>query len=760
MQSGQDDVDLLNAAIDRIRKTVPSQPYIQTIPQDGARWDHHHRESLRVWRGEVPFARDERPDLQYQTWYYHEHGSDLVHLRIHSPPPESRLGKLAGVEPLRSLTGTPNPGPKKKISLADYKNHKNKTPGAETLGAAGQANGTLHPVTQGTSKSSRHEKSAPLIRDFAAKDGGLQTLKRKRSSDDAPRPSDKIKTEQHITSLKEARLRKNERSVSPTASRTVGTEPSKNGSMELPRPLSPLLPLMPGRLSPLGNFLPDRLSPDLPANIVAELDRRARLRETDVVKSPKKSSRHRTDRHNEESEGTVQRNRERRVEDGTADELHPVPQPSRKAKPMTEQQKSERRVDSPPQVIDKVHVEEGGCSRLMVRLKIPKRLRMDYRRLLQFRPRPASKISQSQRDHIKLNSGSPEQGASEATPAPQAVGDKTAIHNDSATTRKRTRPSPSPSPVRKRDGAARKEPITPLQAPFQSPPPPPSRTANHHATPTAKRISGTNMSRITSADGHAPSSAAATPVSSSSVSAMNSAIPKPSPTSGPSQPTKESEAWLAEHNRLLQLGKTLKSAAKQHEGNDATLALLTNIESLCAFMLAFHASDMNFQTQRPPTQHPPARRTWNSLHGFWKYVWDRCDKHPALKAAVGALGLVYLARICAWVAANSKEREKDGSEAVTMLSRIGAGPRVTASAARKLWPETWKKCMAEDDSLVVSGVHDDDCGQPGKYAGAFELPIVIQTPTLRAIRTTLAMLGEWKTNDKGKVFQTTLKLVN
>lgn len=265
------------------------------------------------------------------------------------------------------------------------------------------------------------------------------------------------------------------------------------------------------------------------------------------------------------------------------------------------------------------------------------------------------------------------------------------------------------------------------------------------------------MHRVPSTDGHMASSAAATPTASSTTSAAHPAHTKPSPTSVPSQPTKESEAWHAESNRLQQIGKALKSAARQYENSDTELSLLTNIESLCAFMLSFHASDMSCQTQRPPAV-PSARRTWVSLNGFWRFIWDRSEKHPALKSVIAGLGQCYIGRICAWVAAGSKEREREGIDAVAMLSRISSGPRMGLAASKKMWPETWRRCLSEgtDEVLLASASTEEDQGLPGRYNGPLELPMGIQTPVLRGVRTTLSMLGEWKT--KGKPFQATIRL--
>ncbi|KAF2156001.1 hypothetical protein K461DRAFT_318638 [Myriangium duriaei CBS 260.36] len=768
----RNDVESLNAAIDRIRKVIPDQPYIQTIPQDGSRWDHHHRESARVWRGQVPFERDERPDLQYQTFYYHEHGTDLIHLRIHSPPPEPRQARATGSEAPGSSTATPKHGPKKKISLADYKNHKTKGASVEESGKSNSIDGNLEGVREETPKPSRHDKAETQTRDFADSQGAA-SLKRKRSHDRTshvrpPRESQDDISRRRRPSPEPERTERRERSRSPASSRKRKNAQAQPESLPLPVPLSPLQPLIPGRLSPLGNLLPDMLSPNLPSNIVAELERRAQLRTTsDATRSPSGAPQKPSHRDNSDMSKPNGADRDKQSGKSLLTNIQPPhSHDSPRPRPETETVKYTQSADTP--LSDEVHVkaERSERPKLIVKFKIPKRLRLDYRRLLQFKPRPASRISQDGEAARKVQGRDATAAATSSERREDAEtvtrGSKLAHRDDDAATKKRRRLSPSPSPQRKHEISAKKSvknTTTPLQAPFQSPPLPSRQLANNHATPSSKKVTGTAMTRMSSTDGHAPSSTTATPASTTSVAAVAGAGVRPSPSVAPSQATVESEAWSAESNRLLDLGKTLKAAARQHEKHDSVLSLLTNIESLCAFMLSFHATDMNYRTQKPALHLVSVRRTWMTLHGFWKFVWDRAGEHPALKAAVGGLGMVYLARICTWAAANSKEREKEGIEAASMLSRVGSGPRTSLAAARKLWPETWKKYLTDGDEDVSIGTDNDDLGRPGKYAGPLELPVGIQTPTLRAIRTTLSMLGEWKTNDHGKPFQPTLKLV-
>ncbi|KAK4907178.1 hypothetical protein LTR66_017656, partial [Elasticomyces elasticus] len=111
----------------RLRKFVPSDPYILTIPQDEPKYHHYSRQSADMWLNGTPFHRREDPNNQYQTFFYHEHGSDCFTLQT-SASVASQSGAQESLHKskmndLASGTSTPLPSTaKKKITLSAYKN--------------------------------------------------------------------------------------------------------------------------------------------------------------------------------------------------------------------------------------------------------------------------------------------------------------------------------------------------------------------------------------------------------------------------------------------------------------------------------------------------------------------------------------------------------------------------------------------------------------------------------------------------------------
>ena len=280
----RDDRDALDATCDRMRKHLPIQPYIQTVPQDEPRYHHHNAHYAEMWLKDAPFNRREHPSLQYQTWFYQEHGTDLIHLRIHSQIENtSSADAKARDEATKTAASTPNPsaGPKKKISLAAYKDKK-------VNGTAGTSGTDVAVPSRDDAQSNRQDLDRNGVKreDMASKQREAQkegnaTLKRKRALEEdkecsASRPSEPSSaTKRPRPSSPESQ----HNTTSPRSSQQVANKRKHQDKDEdLPERLSPLRMPLPGRLSPLELQLPDRLSPTLPADIVAELERRAKNR--------------------------------------------------------------------------------------------------------------------------------------------------------------------------------------------------------------------------------------------------------------------------------------------------------------------------------------------------------------------------------------------------------------------------------------------------------------------------------------------------
>lgn len=117
----------INACVDRMRAVTPDEPYVLSIPQDEPKYHHHSRHSADLWLHCTPFRRDDHPNQQYQTFYYHEPLSDVFHLHRNSFYHREHGDQLPARDapnPPSSSQSTPSMLPKKKISLAAYANKK------------------------------------------------------------------------------------------------------------------------------------------------------------------------------------------------------------------------------------------------------------------------------------------------------------------------------------------------------------------------------------------------------------------------------------------------------------------------------------------------------------------------------------------------------------------------------------------------------------------------------------------------------------
>ena len=72
------DLEAINRSIDRMRASTSADPYILTIPQDvEPRYHHAYQYQAMQWLHQAPFQWKEGEMTQYQTFIYHEHGSDM-----------------------------------------------------------------------------------------------------------------------------------------------------------------------------------------------------------------------------------------------------------------------------------------------------------------------------------------------------------------------------------------------------------------------------------------------------------------------------------------------------------------------------------------------------------------------------------------------------------------------------------------------------------------------------------------------------------
>lgn len=176
----------LDATVDRMRTCLPDVPYVQTIPQDEPRYHHYSQQSAEQWLRETPFNRREHPNIQYQTWIYHEPHSNCIYLERSMRTEEAPQHLPVKSSAPQSAVGTPNVGPKKKISLAAYKNKQaggaDNTPEPQaTENARAKAVKTEEQESKRTSeRQGTVRKEAPAVSQTPKDSSAQNVLKRKR----------------------------------------------------------------------------------------------------------------------------------------------------------------------------------------------------------------------------------------------------------------------------------------------------------------------------------------------------------------------------------------------------------------------------------------------------------------------------------------------------------------------------------------------------------------------------------------------------
>jgi hypothetical protein len=305
----QEDLDAVNASIDRMRTLTAPDPYFLTIPQDvEPRYHHTYQYQAMQWLHLTPFEWKDGEALQYQTYIYHEHGMDMYVLHNSLPRDEREVPASVKNRPATG-PGTPSAGdksgPKKKITLDAYKKSKTggvtpaqaDAPAVKAVEAAEKKAAVKGPVER--VKAETEEVLAAVeegdevlgIEEAKVEENEKQQLKRKReqteeSQDQIPeRPAahasepaaKKARTSspKHVVAREPPTLQK----VSAKPLQKPPTPPTHGDEAGLPPKLSPPpQPVdhdLPPKLSPLHvPDLPTRLSPTIPANIAETIKAR------------------------------------------------------------------------------------------------------------------------------------------------------------------------------------------------------------------------------------------------------------------------------------------------------------------------------------------------------------------------------------------------------------------------------------------------------------------------------------------------------
>ncbi|KAL1311707.1 hypothetical protein AAFC00_001809 [Neodothiora populina] len=757
----------LNQVVDRLRTHISDEPYITTIPQDEPRYHHYSRFSADAWLTDTPFDRNENYQLQYQTFFYREPYSDLYERvryshfnpnhNTYNPTPTP----ISTPIPNATATSTPALGPKKKISLAAYKDKQARGP----LSRPTPVSNNQEPATTLPSShqhrlpqkpESVQDKKPAMSTNHDGAMSGVREPKRKQHSPAPPSPPKRQRLSPPRDSLRSAPpLRKQ---TSPVQSTSRHADRTKQASA---------LPV--GRLSPLDSlYLPGRLSPTLPPEVEAALDREQHKR---ADSGPSGQTVART--------YNVAPTRSSRQ-----DSNHSPPRADMN--------------DSPTTVNSNGHRQHNRS--LLLVLKIPKRHRASFRRLVQFsgraskdrkpepsrQPQPSPPASNAEQGKVKREPSSRED-ESEVDPAKglaRKVGNAPKPPPDrlqpptstpkSANKRPRD-PDDSlsqPDTKRKKIPPAlrlEKDQKTPLPPEFRSPALLDGAARSQQATPTNRKDLRTSlaMKRVESSDSlHRISTPSGgldrTPASTTGTigpgSQNHSSLRPPSSSSAK---TPEAHAWQAEYTRLSQLAKELKHAAPDSTSGPqasarstqrAEIGALSSMESFLAFVLAFFCNDKAYAARSPPQLSDV--QNWISCHGFWRQVKARCQPYPHLSALTCYLGAVYngiIMRRLTNPQARPDPKNLHDSTLAAFKAVDEALAKLPLSVLESDYPKTWQR------ALTSSAKDADPPVKPGHYKGRFSVNIGIHTPPLEAVRFAYSLMAEWSAKE-GLAYDMKMKL--
>ena len=437
----QEDVDAMNAAVDRVRTIIPTDPYILTIPQSvEPQYYHTYAFQARQWLEHTPFHYSEKEETQYQTYVFHE--PDGMYKQkstrsVYTHEETATNGELEVKGRERAGTGanTPSAAPKKKISLDAYKKKQTGvTPQATPMKEAAQPVKRLAAKGPVERLKADEEVLAAVESDDEVVPPPVEEKKelKRRRKDSLTKDSMQVaQKEDHETSqqqdqpvAKKARRTPPPEADEPKAEKRLETEtpaepvrsPEKpslpnekpTDESKLPPKLSPPPSTsddsgLPPKLSPISlPALPNRLSPTIPENITATLKARAHYRSasrsSDVSVSKDTQGRTLTPppKGITKKKSPAPRNGFRAnssspaVRSDTEENGRPLTSvPSRVRTP-----EAESAEDSEEIAVAKVKKPVLGKSRsLVVKLKFIKGARERVRQLLQMKPTPKNNIA-------------------------------------------------------------------------------------------------------------------------------------------------------------------------------------------------------------------------------------------------------------------------------------------------------------------------------------------------------------------------------
>ncbi|KAJ5576324.1 hypothetical protein N7535_003250 [Penicillium sp. DV-2018c] len=252
-------------------------------------------------------------------------------------------------------------------------------------------------------------------------------------------------------------------------------------------------------------------------------------------------------------------------------------------------------------------------------------------------------------------------------------------------------------------------------------------------------------------------------------------VTKASPTQAETRTRNERQIWWDEWQRFATIGRELKHAAERHtsrKGTSATdekLAVVTAIEALLSFIMAFVANDQAKALSRQVGDSS----TWLSIVPYWRVVKKNSVPYPALNSLCLLLGAL------SFTAIHSLDLERlavspipgehipvptPGSDGNAAMSDENKRSRKEFSELKTRLPEFYK----DSQRLWLEGTRglsEDVLGREfptswsqrsrnysergrsslkaGDYSGSYFLPLCGTTPPIEVVRFGWALLKEW-----------------
>lgn len=735
------DLEALDTRLKRLSDNVfPLHPYLLTLPTNAPfRLGSRSTDNWAVGH-DRPFNPEEQ-QLQYTTFLTH-HDTDSLLVAVGDWADETG-SMMIDQSTAPSTAETPKETvARKKISLKDYKTQKTSgtgTPSADLdqrhRDELSSANREEPKQASQTDVADKVDKNEPPSRCPSHSLPSPEKGPRKRpSTSEIERLSSQATGEPNMHSPKKPRL-------SPGGELGKDSIPSKSQSPRLPALLSPTLPPTKIPLSPTlppTTRLPRLLSPTLPPDLEKEL-----------AKLEKRSPGHVSPRH------------DATATDSRRDDSIPPRTSSSNNSHSSSSAQNNRTTASSRGV---THQKQ----QLLVKLRYNKKNRKRVEALLKFSGKRKAHRSVSppgqDRDHDD-SSQVAKKNENAALNRAHATSDKLKPE-----TKHGTNETHSQGDRRfKESKSSTEKPLTPASHP---------PSAAHDKVKSISLTPGKDSRNSTARRNELGDGGGKTPANAANKRHSVDPGTKDSPSQPDSRPrNNERRAWRDEFQKFSNTGRELKHAAERYKNGasiaDEKLAVVTAIEAILCFILAFVADDQAKVLARQIGDSS----TWISILAYWRVVRKNSASYPVLHSLCLLLGAVSYDAIHALDldrlansplpgehtpvptpgsdgnAVPSDENRKSRKEFMELKSRLPEcykesqklwleGTRaLSEDALSREFPDTWSQRShnyAERGKIPLKA---------GDYAGDYFLPLGGSTPPVEVVRFGCSLLKEWCTQE-------------